>query len=87
LEHLAKIWRIPLDDDAETSSLHLTAGLNRGGISLYLALCWSVFSGFTPGRQPLEGGRVGKSIHLLWFQVWIVCGYECSIMKNFLDSR
>ena len=24
LEHLAKIWRIPLDDDAETSSLHLT---------------------------------------------------------------
>ena len=26
LEHLAKIWRIPLDDDAETSSLHLTVG-------------------------------------------------------------
>jgi len=26
LEHMATIWRIPLDDDAKTSSLHLTVG-------------------------------------------------------------
>jgi len=30
LEHLATIWRIPLDDDAKTSSLHLTVGWQTG---------------------------------------------------------
>ena len=42
------------------------------------------FIGFTPGDSPLEGGRVEKSIHLLWLQVEIVCGYESSIMRNLL---
>ena len=32
--------------------------------------------------SPVEVGRVGKSIQLLWLQVKIICGYECSIMRN-----
>ena len=52
LEHLAKIWRIPLDDDPRLLAYTSLLDYKQGRNIIILSSMLECFSGFTPGRQP-----------------------------------
>ena len=70
MEHRATIWRIPLDDDAKRLLAYTSLLDHKQGKNIIMFSSMSDVLVVSPqADSPVEEGRVGKSIHLLWLQV------------------